>query len=159
MKAEPVADTLTLANTAADYDRADKHHRIWRSVNRVKKLSDRVVGIGPFGLGMDGLLTFIPGAGLVYTVGAGGFLLTQALRSGASAMTLARMVGYLAVDTATTEIPIVGDAVDFFFPGHLMAAKALQKDIEKRHGLPPDEIARLQKKAKPEKAIKRGKRA
>jgi hypothetical protein len=24
------------------------------------------------------------------------------------------------------------------FPGHLMAAKALQKDIEARHGLPDD---------------------
>jgi hypothetical protein len=151
-----MADALALA--AGGYDRADKHHRIWRSVNRVKKLSDRVVRIGPFGLGMDGLLTFIPGAGLVYTVGAGGFLLTQALRSGVSGMTLARMVGYLAVDTATTEIPIVGDAVDFFFPGHLLAAKALQKDIEKRHGLPPDEIARLKKNTRPEKVAKGGRR-
>ena len=125
-------------NDAATVGEAERHHRIWRSVDRVKALSDRVIGFGPFGVGMDGVLTFIPGAGLVYTVGAGGFLLVQALRTGASVGTLARMAAYLAVDTATTEIPIVGDAVDLFFPGHLMAAKALQKDIEQRHGPPPE---------------------
>ena len=130
-------DDISL-NDASPIGEADRHHRIWRSVDRAKALSDRVIGIGPFGVGMDGVLTFIPGAGLVYTIGAGGFLLVQALRTGASVATLARMAAYLAVDTATTEIPIVGDAVDFFFPGHLMAAKALQKDIERRHGPPPE---------------------
>lgn len=134
---------------AAAADTADRHHRIWRSVDRVKKLSDRVVGIGPFGFGMDGLIGLFPGAGLVYTVGAGGFLLVQGVRTGASPYTLARMVGYLAVDTATTEIPIIGDAIDFLFPGHLLAAKALQKDIEGRHGMPPEVAAKLRKTAKP----------
>jgi hypothetical protein len=127
-------------------EEADRHHRIWRSVERVKKLSDRVVGLGPFGVGMDGLIGLVPGAGLVYTVGAGGFLLVQGVRTGASASTLARMIGYLAVDTATTEIPIIGDAIDFLFPGHLMAAKALQKDIESRHGPPPEAAPRLRKR-------------
>ena len=107
--------------------------KIWANVEGVKKLSDRAVGFGPFGVGMDGLLTWIPIVGTVYSVGAGGWLLAQAVRAKASPATIARMVGYLGVDVATGEVPVAGDVVDFFFPGHLMAAKALQKDIESTH--------------------------
>ena len=119
-------------------DEAERHHRIWRSVHTVKKLSDRVVGIGPIGVGMDGLLTWIPGAGIVYSVGAGAFLVTQAVRAQAKPTTIGRMVVYLLADAATSEVPLIGDAVDFLFPAHLMAANALQKDIEDRHGAPPE---------------------
>ena len=111
--------------------------KIWTNVEGVKKLSDRAVGIGPFGIGLDGLLTWVPVVGTVYSVGAAGWLLMQAVRVKASPATIARMVGYLGLDSATTAVgevvPFVPDAVDFFFPGHLMAAKALQKDIETTH--------------------------
>jgi ABC-type hemin transport system ATPase subunit len=107
--------------------------KIWSGVEGVKKLSDRVVGIGPFGVGLDGLLTWIPGVGLAYSVGAGAYLLVQGMRAKASPPTLARMLAYLVLDSATTELFLVGDVVDFFFPGHLMAAKALQAEIERTH--------------------------
>lgn len=129
------ADVITDANGETE---AERGHRIWRSVNVIKKLSDRVVGIGPFGLGIDGVLAWIPAAGPAYSVGAGVFLVVQGVRSGASGSTLARMVGYLAADTATSAVPVIGWAVDTLFPGHLMAATALQKDIEDRHGAPPE---------------------
>ena len=106
---------------------------IWSNVEGVKKLSDRVIGIGPFGLGLDALLTWVPVVGTVYTVVTGGWLVLQALRAKASPATLARMAAYMAIDTATGTVPIAGDVVDTFFPGQLMAAKALQKDIERTH--------------------------
>ncbi len=112
---------------------------IWSNVEGVKKLSDRAVGFGPFGIGLDGLLTWIPVVGTVYSVGAAGWLLTQAIRAKATPGTIARMVGYLGVDVVTGEVPIAGDVVDFFFPGHLMAAKALQKDIESTHWVEANE--------------------
>ncbi|MCA3700760.1 DUF4112 domain-containing protein [Brevundimonas sp.] len=111
--------------------------KIWSNVEGIKKLSDRAVGFGPFGVGLDGLLTWIPVVGTVYSVGAGGWLLLQALRAKASPGTILRMVGYLGIDSATTvvgeAVPFAPDVVDFFFPGHLLAAKALQKDIETTH--------------------------
>ncbi|MDH4384241.1 MAG: DUF4112 domain-containing protein [Caulobacter sp.] len=116
----------------------ERAHNAWKNAETIKKVSDRVIGIGPFGIGMDGLLTWIPGVGIVYSLAAGGFLLIQGLQAGASLLTLARMVTYLGVDALTSEIPIVGDAVDFFWQGHLMAATALQKDVEDRHGAPAD---------------------
>jgi hypothetical protein len=111
--------------------------KIWSNVEGIKKLSDRVVGVGPFGVGLDGLLTWVPVVGTVYSVGAGGWLLIQAVRAKASPATVLRMIAYLGIDSTTTAVgevvPLAPDVVDFFFPGHLMAAKALQKDIETTH--------------------------
>lgn len=113
--------------------------KIWSNVEGIKKLSDRVIGIGPFGLGMDALLTWVPVVGTAYTVGTGAWLVLQAVRAKASPATLARMAAYMAVDTATGTVPIAGDVVDTFFPGQLLAAKALQKDIESTHWVEDNE--------------------
>lgn len=121
-------------------DRRAKAHRAWRSAETIKGLSDRLIGIGPLGIGLDGVLSWVPGVGPLYSIGAGAFLLFNAVSAGASAATVARMLAYVLADTATDAVPFAGSAVDMLFPGHLMAAKALQKDIEARHGL-PDEIA------------------
>jgi hypothetical protein len=113
--------------------------KIWSDVERVKKLSDRVVGFGPFGIGLDGLLTWIPVVGTVYSVGTAGWLLLQAKRARARPTTVARMVAYLGLDSAVTgigEIPFldfIPSVADLLFRGHLMAAKALQQDIESTH--------------------------
>jgi len=106
---------------------------IWSNVEGVKKLSDRVIGIGPFGMGLDAMLTWVPVVGTAYTVGTGGWLMLQAVRAKATPATLARMGAYMAIDTATGTVPIAGDIVDTFFPGQLMAARALQKHIGSTH--------------------------
>ena len=106
---------------------------IWSNVETVKKLSDRVIGIGPFGMGLDALLTWVPVVGTAYTVGTGGWLMLQAVRARATPATLARMGAYMAFDTATGTVPVAGYLVDTFFPGQLMAARALQKHIESTH--------------------------
>jgi hypothetical protein len=113
--------------------------KIWTNVEGVKKLSDRAVGLGPFGIGLDGLLTWVPVVGSLYTFGAAGWLLVQAVRVRASPVTVVRMMAYLGLDSVTTvvgEVPFldfVPSVVDVLFPGHLLAAKALQKDIESTH--------------------------
>jgi hypothetical protein len=112
----------------------ERAHRAWRSAERIKRLSDKLVSVGPFGLGLDGVLAWVPGANLLYSVGAGGLLIYEAVGAGATGWTVARMAAYLIADSATSEVPIIGWAVDTLFPGHLLAARALQKDIEARHG-------------------------
>ena len=124
----------------------EKAHAAWRSAEQIKQLSDRLIGIGPLGIGLDGMLAWIPGANLVYGLSAGGLLLMHAVRAQARPMTMARMATYLAIDNLTDAVPVIGWAADTLFPGHLMAAKALQKDIELRHGLPADVDVSLRKK-------------
>ena len=119
-------------------DTHDRAHRAWRRAERIRLLSDRVVGVGPWGLGVDGVLAWIPVAGTVYSVGAAAVLLTEAVQAGASRGTLVRMAAYLGLDSAASGVPLIGWAVDTLFTGHAFAARALQKDIERRHGRPAD---------------------
>jgi hypothetical protein len=114
----------------------ERAHRAWRNAERIKRLSDRLIGVGPIGVGLDGVLAWIPGANVIYSAGAAGLLLFEAMQCKARPATLARMAAYLAADNATSGVPIIGWAVDTLFPGHLLAARALQRDIERRHGRP-----------------------
>jgi hypothetical protein len=135
-----MTDDISLSGDYAS-DRRAKAHRAWKSAETIKRLSDRLIGIGPLGLGLDGVLAWVPGVGLAYGIGAGALLVLHGFQGGASVATLARMIAYLAIDNLSDTIPGAGWAFDTLFPAHLMAAKALQKDIEARHGLPDDVAA------------------
>jgi hypothetical protein len=114
----------------------DRAHQSWRKAQKVRRLSDEMVRIGPWSLGLDGALAWIPGVGTAYSLGAGGYLLYEAAQAGAPRAVLLRMAGWLAADAAFSGVPLVGWAIDTFFRGHRMAAKLLQKDIEQRFGRP-----------------------
>lgn len=122
-------------------------HSAWKSAETVKKLSDRVIGFGPFGVGVDGLLAWIPGAGLLYSGGAAIYLLYLAVRSGAGFSAIAKMAGLLGIDVLMSGVPlpVLPDIADMLWQGHLMAANSLQKDIEARHGIPPSHIERVER--------------
>lgn len=122
-------------------------HSAWKSAETIKKLSDRVIGFGPFGVGLDGILAWIPGAGLVYSGGAAVYLLFLAARSGASFGSITRMAGILGIDVLMSGVPlpVVPDIADMLWQGHLMAANSLQKDIEARHGVPPSHVERVER--------------
>lgn len=111
-------------------------HTAWRRAERIRVLSDRMIGVGPFGIGIDGVLAWVPVAGTAYSVGAAALLFAEAIQAGASKATLLKMSMFLGLDTVSSSVPIAGWAVDTLFPGHALAAKALQKDIERRHGRP-----------------------
>ncbi len=81
----------------------DKAHRAWRSAERIKRLSDRLVGVGPIGIGLDGVLAWVPFAGTAYSVGAGALLMYHGVMAQASLPTLARMGAYLVLDSAASE--------------------------------------------------------
>jgi len=114
----------------------ERAHVAWRRADRIRQLSDRIVGVGPWGLGVDGVLAWVPVAGTLYSVGAAGILLNEAYRAGASGKTLIRMAAYLGLDSVSSGVPFIGWAIDTLFTGHAFAARALQKDIERRYGRP-----------------------
>lgn len=121
-----------------DHAARERAHKAWRTAQQVRRLSDDMIKVGPWGLGLDGILAWVPGVGSVYSLGAGGYLLYEASQAGASKATLRKMAAWLAADTAFSGVPLVGWAIDTFFRGHRMAAKVLQRDIEQRFGRPAD---------------------
>ena len=84
----------------------EKAHGAWRAAERIKRLSDRLVGVGPFGVGLDGVLAWVPFAGTAYSVGAGALLMYHGLMAKASLPTLARMGAYLVLDSAASVPPV-----------------------------------------------------
>jgi hypothetical protein len=111
-------------------------HQAWIVAERIKRVSDRLVKLGAFSVGLDGLFAWVPGLGTLYSFGAGIWLLVEATKVRASAWTVARMAAYLGLRTLSSIVPLEGWLVDFLFRGHMMAANALQKDIELRFGEP-----------------------
>ena len=89
--------------------------------------------MGKLGAGLDGILTLIPAVGGVYGLGVGGFLLVQAHRARASRGAMLKMATLLGADALLGEIPLIGDAFDFFFRAHARAANTLLRDIERTH--------------------------
>ena len=113
--------------------------KLLHDCERVARLSDRIVKVGPLNLGIDSALALLPIGGGLYTIGLGGWLLYMGVKAQASGATLARMGIYVGVDALTAEVPVLGAAVDMLFPGHILAVRALRADIERRFGPIPAE--------------------
>jgi hypothetical protein len=105
-------------------------HNIRNNVERVKKLSDNVVGVGPLGIGLDGLLTWIPGAGELYSLGAGSLIVFDAVRARAAPMIVIQIVAIILIDTVAGSIPVAGKAIDVLFTGHKWSADMLTKHMD-----------------------------
>jgi hypothetical protein len=114
----------------------EQAHRAWLAAERIKRIADRLIGLGPFSIGLDGLLAPVPAVGTLFCLGAGVWLIAEGVKAGAAPYTLARMVLYIAVRTISSVVPIEGWFVDIFFRAHMMAANALQRDIAGRFGEP-----------------------
>ncbi|HEX5263122.1 MAG TPA: DUF4112 domain-containing protein [Phenylobacterium sp.] len=122
-----------------DETERERAHRAWRNAQRIKRLSDDLIKLGPWGLGLDGVLAWIPVAGTVYSVGTGLLLLYEGLQARASPWTLTRMAAYMITNSVMSDVPLIGWAMDTLFRGQHMAANALQKDIAQRWGEPERE--------------------
>lgn len=105
-------------------------HNIKNSIERTKQMSDGVIKIGPFGVGLDALLGFVPPLGAAYSAGAGLILVVDGLRARAAPMVLAEMTLILAVDTLTPFIPKAGVLIDALFTGHKWAADLLLRHMD-----------------------------
>jgi len=119
----------------------ERAHRAWRNAERIKRLSDDLIKIGPWGIGLDGVLAWIPAAGTIYSLGTAGLLLYEGVKAHAAPWTLVRMAAYMATNSVMSDVPVIGWAMDTLFRGQLMAANALQKDIAARYGAPAAEDA------------------
>ena len=106
--------------------------RIRRSVELVGRLSDGLIRIGPWGIGIDGVLSWIPVVGEVYNVLAGGFILVQGVRAKVPAQVLVGAAGLLLSRMAFDAVPFAGPLAADLFIAHKWAAKLVTKAIDKK---------------------------
>ena len=109
------------------------------SVAVVGRLSDSIVRFGPFSLGIDGVLSWIPGIGEVYSAVAGGFIVLQGARAGVPLPVLAGAVLILGARTLASAIPVAGAVFSDMFTAHKWAARMIVAAIDRQLGVPTDE--------------------
>lgn len=104
------------------------------SVAFAGRLSDGLIRIGPFNLGLDGVLAWVPGLGDVYSALAGGFIVVQGARAGVAGAVLGGAALLIGCRTVVGAVPIAGSAFADFFTAHKWAAAMIVRDIEARLG-------------------------
>ena len=100
-------------------------------IKRIGDLSDNIVGVGPFGIGLDGVLAWVPFVGTAYSLGAGAMLLHQGWRARVATPRLALAGAMLLGRTAVGVVPIAGDILVDLLRGHRYAAKVLQRGVDR----------------------------
>ena len=100
------------------------------AIERISRLSDNIIGFGPFGIGLDGILAWIPVVGDAYSIGAGMVLLALGWRVKAPMSTLITATTLVAARSGIDLVPVAGPLVVDFFRGHKMAADMLLKAID-----------------------------
>lgn len=105
-------------------------HAARHSIERIGKLADGLVSFGPFGIGLDGLLTWIPFVGAAYSVGAGVALLALGARARVPLTVLAQVGAIVLARSGVGEVPLAGQIVVDLFRGHKWAADLLTRSID-----------------------------
>jgi hypothetical protein len=104
--------------------------KIRDSVALAGRLSDSLVRIGPFRLGIDGVLSWIPGLGEVYSTAAAAFILVQGLRAGVPAHILAVCAALMGSRTVVSAIPLAGPVAADLFTAHRWSARLVVRAID-----------------------------
>jgi hypothetical protein len=107
-------------------------HAIRRSLEIVGRLSDGIIQIGPFGLGLEAVLDWIPGVGEVYGFGAAAFIIVQGVRARAPLPTLLLAGTLMFARTAISAIPLAGPLAADVLTLHRFSARLIIAAIDRR---------------------------
>ena len=106
-------------------------------LTRVGGLSDNIFKFGPFGIGLDGALAWVPGVGPLYSAAAGVLILVLGWRARAPVTVMTQAVTILFARTAVSAagdvvLPVFvpTEVLVDFFRGHKWASDMLVKSID-----------------------------
>ncbi len=105
---------------------------IRKSVEQIGVLSDGLLRLGPFSLGLDGVLDWIPGAGEIYSIAAGAFILVQGLRARVPAGVLFIAGALMGARALITAVPLAGPIAADLLTMHKWSARLVARAIERR---------------------------
>ena len=131
------------------YDRArlSKHPvDVRRRIEGLEKLLERLVVVPGIGkpIGLDAILSLIPGVGTVSGAALGTYLVWEARNLGLSKWQLARMNLNTLFDMAIGAIPVIGVVPDFFFRSNSRNLRIVRKHLDRHHPATPasDDVSR-----------------
>lgn len=89
-------------------------------------------------MGADAILGLVPVIGDLISTAISSYIVWEAKRQGVSKLTLARMVGNMAIDTTIGAIPFIGDAFDIAFKANRRNLALLKRHLDKMPKGPRD---------------------
>jgi hypothetical protein len=137
------------AQILRDYTAEMTHEQRLNQVRFIARLMDdqfRVPGTS-LRFGLDSILGVVPGLGDALTSAISLLIVHHAWASGASKLTLARMLGNVGIDSLVGSVPLVGDLLDVAFKANRKNARLLEAHLGKRSAkgtveiLPPEHRA------------------
>ncbi len=105
---------------------------IRRGVDTVGRLSDSLLRLGPWSIGIDGVLSWIPGVGEIYSVGAAAYILVQGARARVPISTLALAAALMGGRTLVTAAPLIGPLAADALTLHKWSARLIVRAIDRR---------------------------
>ncbi len=102
------------------------------SVDRMGRLSDNIFRLGPLSVGLDGVLSWIPAVGELYSAGAAIFLIGQGLRARVDIGTLVVCGALMTSRTVITAVPLFGPLVSDVLTMHKWSAKLIVAAIDRK---------------------------
>jgi Domain of unknown function (DUF4112) len=119
-----------------DYSKGLTHEQRLIQVGFIARMMDdqfRVPGTN-LRFGLDFLLGLFPGLGDAVTSVISLLIVHHAWQSGASKLTLARMLGNVGIDFLVGSVPLFGDLFDFAWKANRKNARLLEAHLNSRSG-------------------------
>ena len=114
--------------------------KIRDSVRLVGRLSDSLLRLGPINVGIDGVLSWIPGVGELYSTAAAAFILVQGVRARVPASTLVVCAGLMGGRTLISAVPLAGPAAADLFTAHRWSARLVVAAIDRMLAQPAQPV-------------------
>ena len=88
-------------------------------VEQIAWLMDRSIPIGPYRIGLDGIIGLLPGGGDFIGTPLSGVIVVRAFQAGLPKSAIARMMTNIGIDAVFGAVPILGDLFDFAFKANV----------------------------------------
>lgn len=99
-------------------------------VRRLSQLLDNSIPLpGGARIGWDAVIGLVPGVGDAVGVLLSGYIVVQALRLGAPASVLTRMLGNVAIEALVGAVPLLGDVFDAAFKANVRNVRLLEQHV------------------------------
>jgi hypothetical protein len=114
---------------------ADDPQGVRRRIEAMEFVLERLVTIPGTSrqLGLDAVLSLIPGVGTIAAGALGTYILWEARNLGLSRWQMTRMFGNIGVDTLLGAIPFVGAIPDFFFKSNTRNLRIIKRHLDRHH--------------------------
>jgi len=123
------------AEMVGNLPRMNDPQGVRRRVEAMETLLERIITIPGTNrqVGLDAILSLIPGIGSIAAGGLGTYILWEARNLGLSKWQTTRMGANIGVDTLLGMIPFVGAIPDFFFRSNTRNLRIIKRHLDKHH--------------------------